>query len=97
MGIGEKERVNRRYEKAFIAKLSDAEGEVAETQVWLQFALKFGYITSINYDKLYEQYNFILGKLVIMIRNPNKWSIIPKALVKRRRDEGERLNLAYNR
>ena len=64
----------RRYEKAFIAKLSDAEGEAAETQVWLQFALKFGYITSINYDKLYEQYNFILGKLVIMIRDSHKWT-----------------------
>jgi four helix bundle protein len=65
----------RRYEKAFIAKLSDAEGEAAETQVWLQFALKFGYISSKDYEKLYEQYNFILGKLVIMIRNPDKWTI----------------------
>ena len=64
----------RRYEKAFIAKLSDAEGEAAETQVWLQFALKFGYLSNTDYDKLYEQYNFILGKLVIMIRNPNKWT-----------------------
>jgi len=64
----------RRYEKAFIAKLSDAEGEAAETQVWLQFALKFGYLSNTDYDKLYEQYDFILGKLVIMIRNPNKWT-----------------------
>jgi len=72
--IGEKERVNKRYEKAFIAKLSDAEGEAAETQVWLQFALKFGYISSKNYDKLYEQYNFILGKIVTMIRESHKWT-----------------------
>jgi four helix bundle protein len=28
----------RRYEAAFIAKLSDCESEAAETQVWLQFA-----------------------------------------------------------
>jgi four helix bundle protein len=28
----------RRYEKAFIAKLSDSEGESAETQTWLDFA-----------------------------------------------------------
>jgi four helix bundle protein len=28
----------RRYEKAFASKFSDAEGEAAETQVWLEFA-----------------------------------------------------------
>ena len=28
----------RRYEAAFISKLSDAEGEAAETQTWLEFA-----------------------------------------------------------
>jgi four helix bundle protein len=30
----------RRYQAAFISKLSDAEAEVAETQVWLQFAVE---------------------------------------------------------
>src|SRR5881296_4772174 len=34
----------RRYEAAFIAKLSDAEGEAAEVQVWVQFAVKCGYL-----------------------------------------------------
>ena len=29
----------RRYEKAFIAKLSDSEAEAAETQVWLDYSL----------------------------------------------------------
>lgn len=29
----------RRYKEAFIAKLSDCEGEAAETQVWLKFAV----------------------------------------------------------
>ena len=29
----------RRYEGSFIAKLSDAESEAAETQVWLEFAV----------------------------------------------------------
>jgi four helix bundle protein len=32
----------RRYEKAFISKLSDAEAEACETQVWIEFAVKFG-------------------------------------------------------
>ena len=35
----------RRYEAAFIAKLSDAEAEVAETQTWAEFALRCGYLT----------------------------------------------------
>ena len=34
----------RRYEAAFISKLSDSEGEVAETQVWVEFAVKCGYL-----------------------------------------------------
>jgi four helix bundle protein len=32
----------RRYEAAFISKLSDCESEAAETQVWLQFAVECG-------------------------------------------------------
>ena len=34
----------RRYKAAFVSKLSDAEGEAAETQVWLQFAVSSGYL-----------------------------------------------------
>src|SRR5256885_11193126 len=30
----------RRYEAAFVAKLCDSEGEAAETQTWLEFAVK---------------------------------------------------------
>ncbi len=29
----------RRYEAAFIAKLNDSEGESAETQTWIEFAV----------------------------------------------------------
>jgi four helix bundle protein len=31
----------RRYEAAFISNLSDADAEAAETQVWLEFAVKW--------------------------------------------------------
>src|SRR5215469_10375217 len=34
----------RRYEAAFTCKLSDAETEAAETQTWLEFAVKCGYM-----------------------------------------------------
>jgi len=32
----------RRYPKHFVSKLSDADSEAAETQVWLEFAFRFG-------------------------------------------------------
>lgn len=63
----------RRYPKAFISKLSDAEGEAEETQVWLDFALACKYITEETHQKLYEKYDWILGKIVNMINQPDKW------------------------
>ena len=64
----------RRYEKAFVSKLSDSEGEAAETQVWLDFSFKCKYIDEETYSKLYNKYDQIIGKLVNMIRHPEKWS-----------------------
>lgn len=64
----------RRYEKAFIAKLSDSEGEAAETQVWLDFALAHKYIKTELRTKLYKEYDSIIDQLVNMIRFPEKWS-----------------------
>ena len=44
----------RRYKAAFIAKLSDAESEACETEVWLEFAnMKYQYLDRIVHD--YEQ------------------------------------------
>ncbi|HVN58500.1 MAG TPA: four helix bundle protein [Bacteroidales bacterium] len=65
----------RRYEKAFISKLSDSEAEAAETQVWLDYALKCGYLSSEDHSRLTKEYENILGKLVVMINHASKWSI----------------------
>lgn len=65
----------RRYEKAFIAKLSDSEAEAAETQVWLDYSVECGYITREIYSTLFDDYENIIGKIITMINNPNKWSI----------------------
>ena len=65
----------RRYPKSFVSKLSDSEGEAAETQVWLDYALVCNYISKEVHLDLYSRYDQILGKLVNMIRNPEKWSI----------------------
>jgi four helix bundle protein len=36
----------RRYEAAFVAKLNDSEAEAAETQTWIEFAVKCNYMES---------------------------------------------------
>ena len=59
----------RRYKAAFIAKLSDSEAEFAETQTWLEFAVKCGYLTPEIGRKLYQTYNHIIRKLVNLILN----------------------------
>ena len=76
----------RRYEAAFISKLSDAESEAAETQVWLEFAVKCGYLERNQAASLYHVYDEILSMLVAMINHPEKWVLPGK---KRRRGERE--------
>jgi four helix bundle protein len=66
---------HRRYPKSFISKLSTSEGEAAETQVWLDYALECKYIKPEIHKELFIKYDKIIGKLVNMIRNPEKWSI----------------------
>jgi four helix bundle protein len=64
----------RKYPKAFIAKLSDSEGEAAETQTWLDFSLRCEYMTVGDHSELYDIYDRIIGKLVNMSLQPEKWS-----------------------
>ena len=63
----------RKYPKSFISKLSDAEGEAAETQVWIDFSLRCGYISEKNHQELYKNYENIIGKLVNMSFQADKW------------------------
>lgn len=63
----------RKYPKAFVAKLSDAEAEAAETQTWLDFSLRCKYININDYKELDETYENIIGKLVNMSLHPEDW------------------------
>ena len=65
----------RRYEGAFVAKLSDVESEASETQVWLEFALECNYIEFDMYKYLDGQYEKIIRQLITMIRDSHKWVI----------------------
>lgn len=68
----------RRYEKSFVAKLSDSEGEAAETQVWLDYSFACKYINEEIYNELYAKYDHILAMLVKMIFNPKQWTLSKK-------------------
>lgn len=68
----------RRYEASFLSKLSDAEAEGAETQVWLEFAVQCGYLEVEVGQELSASYDNILGKIVSLINNPQPW-LLPGA------------------
>ena len=68
----------RRYKAAFIAKLSDAESEAAETLVWLELAFRCGYLDDNKKKELEDSYDRILGRLVNMIHNASDWIIRSK-------------------
>jgi len=63
----------RKYEKSFIAKLTDSEGEARETQTWLQFALACNYINEEQFNNLNNQYNQIIGMLVNIMNQSESW------------------------
>ena len=74
----------RRYEGAFISKLSDSETEAAETQSWLEFAVQTQSwlesavhcecIDAANARRLYRRYDRIIATIVSMIAKPNVWT-----------------------
>jgi four helix bundle protein len=70
--IGEGYR-KRLYEAHFISKMSDADMENSETQVWLDFALECKYLS----EEIYQDYlcrSQEVGRLIgAMVRNPSKF------------------------
>lgn len=73
--IGEAWR-KRKYEAAFVSKLSDAETEAAETQGWAEVACHCGYWDSKVFRSVDEHYDHVIGKLVRMRENPHPWLIV---------------------
>lgn len=67
----------RRYEAAFCDKLNGAESEAAETQTWIEYAVRCEYLTAKDGRDLHCTYNRILGKLVKMQASPSVW-LLPR-------------------
>ncbi len=63
----------RRYEAAFISKLSDAESEAAETQCWIEFAVACEYLSKEEARHLFNEFEEILSILVSMIARADTW------------------------
>jgi len=63
----------RRYPSNFVSKLSDSDTEAAETEVWLNFALKCGYLNKTAHSELVDNYDHICRMLSLMMSNPDKW------------------------
>jgi len=72
----------RRYVAAFISKLNDAEGEAAETQTWLELAVRCDYVDREVAKKLFLEYDEIIAMLVSMANNPEKWILFPMSAKK---------------
>jgi four helix bundle protein len=63
----------RRYQAAFISKLSDAEAEAAETQAWTEIALRCGYWNQKTFSEIDNAYDRVLAQLTRMSMEPQKW------------------------
>jgi four helix bundle protein len=67
----------RKYEAHFLSKMTDADMENTETQVWLDFALACEYITQNEYDELIAESEEVGRLMAFMIENPKKF--LPKS------------------
>lgn len=65
----------RRYVAHFVSKLSDADGEQAETRHWLDTSLACEYLTVEEHEKLLEKCMKIGRMLGKMLREPGKWCV----------------------
>ena len=63
----------RRYTAHFVSKLSDAEGEAAETITWLDFANACDYLSDEHHEDLRGRYGAVRGGLIKMMKNPDPW------------------------
>ena len=63
----------RKYEAVFVNKLNEAEREAAETQTWLEYAVKCEYLDRKEGARLFRHCDRVLGKLVKMGNEPDRW------------------------
>ena len=65
----------RRYKAAFISKLSDAETEATETQVWCEIAYLCEYIDKKTFLELDDACDHIVSQLVRIAEGAEHWTL----------------------
>ena len=63
----------RKYEAVFVNNLNEAEREAAETQTWLDFGVKCGYLKAEHGRELHRACDEVIAMLVTMGNQPEKW------------------------
>ena len=58
---------------AFVSKLSDAETEMAESQTWVEFAMRRGYVNQELARELDARCEEVIAQLSLMNRDADKW------------------------
>ncbi len=72
----------RGYEKHFVSKLTDADGEQQETQHWLDTALDCGYLTRETRDEIVSELESIGRMLQSMINKSDLFCTSPAHCVR---------------
>jgi four helix bundle protein len=65
--------MKRRYEAMFISKLTDALGEIAETEDWIRYAVDCRYMEVAEGDDLNAQYTAVMRTLSSMVMHASSW------------------------
>ena len=64
----------------FVAKLSAAEGLAAQTQTWIELALRSNALDKTSAGSLIEKYDDVITQLNNMIEQPEKWATSKETL-----------------
>lgn len=71
----------RRYPANFVSKLTDCQAEAAETQVWLEFWWREGYITEAEFESEFDAYEKILSQIVRMEVNSKRFATFSRMII----------------
>ncbi|MBN2057603.1 MAG: four helix bundle protein [Candidatus Saganbacteria bacterium] len=83
----------RKYIAVFVNKLSDAGMEASETQTWLEFALRCGYIDKAVFGSLNGKYEHIFAMLNTMGNKAGSFCGPAGKIVRRPSERSERSSI----
>ena len=70
----------RNYPRLLAQRIADADGELSETLVWLEFARDCGYLDTATHTELRAGYDEVGRMLGVILKDPGKYRRIPERL-----------------